>query len=80
MASSSQRLVERVQWRLHTAGSENGSAGLARRDVVELEARVQTLRALGDLFQNIGLSKDIAPDDAIKVSGGVGGVCVATEV
>ena len=80
MAGRSQRLVERVQWRLHAAGTRNGSAPLAGRDVAELEARVQTLRALGDPFHDVGLSKDIASGDAIKVSGGVGGACVATEV
>ena len=80
MAGRSQRLVERVQWRLRAAGASYGSASLARREVAELKARVQTLRALGDPFHDVDLSKDIACGDAIKVSGGVGGVCVATEV
>jgi hypothetical protein len=80
MVRSPRRLVERIHGRLHAAEPFGGSVPLAWRDRAELEARVQTLRAMGESFRRVGLSRYVAPTDAMRVSGGVGGECVATEV
>lgn len=80
MMESPRRLVELVHRRLQAAEPSSRSVRLAWRDRAELEARVQTLQAMGESFHHVGLSGYVAPGDAMRVSGGVGGECVATEV
>ena len=80
MIGNSTRLVGRIQRRLQAAEPVGGSTRLSRQDRAELEARVRALRAKGDCFHHVGLSRQVAPDGVIAVSSGVGGECVATEV
>ena len=80
MMGSTTRLVDRIQRRLQAAEPVGGSTQLSWQDRAELEARVRALRAKGNGFHHVSLSKQVASDDAIEVSSGVGGECVATEV
>ena len=80
MASSSARLVCEIQRKLQSGEPVDGSGQVARDDVAELEARVRCLRAMGDRFAGVRLSRYVTRGCVTGVPHLVGGECVATEV
>jgi hypothetical protein len=72
--------VRRVQQRLQPPDRAGLTACLTSREVAELEARAQRLRAMGDRFIHVGVSHYVAQGTAMEVLDRVGGECVAKEV
>lgn len=80
MVGSPNRLMKRVQQRLQSVKPGGPAGHPTSHDVLELEARVRKLRALGDRFIHVKLSQYVAKRGAAEVPGRLGGECVATEV
>ena len=80
MECDADRVVRRVQRRMQSASPIGRSRRPNPRDVVELEARVRRLHAMGERFSHVRLSPHVARFDATGVVDRVGGECVAREV
>lgn len=79
MIGSQGRLIGRIQQKLQSYEAGHGPGRPSPRDIAELAARVQRLRAIGPPFAQVRLSRYITCEDVREVPNRVGGECVATE-
>ena len=79
MVDGHERLVWRMQRHLQPGGESEGFTGVSARDASELEARVRRLRALGETFAHVVVSKDLLVERAVFAHARTGELGVTTD-
>ena len=79
MVDGHERLVWRMQRHLQPGGESEGFAGVSARDASELAARVRRLRALGEAFAHVVVSKDLLVERTVFAHARTGELGVTTD-
>lgn len=73
MKQGNGRLVRRIQERVSPFQRNGARVAVAPSELAELRARVHRLRAIGDRFACVGVSRFVAADAQAAASGCIGG-------